>query len=63
MEHRYFSMKEFKAFVVEATGQVKLRWLGLSGDVPSDTDSAELQRLVEEFFRQRKHRSLRKHGF
>ena len=33
MEHRYFSMKEFKAFVVEATGQVKLRWLGLSRDV------------------------------
>jgi len=62
MEHRYFSMKEFKAFVVEAAGQVKLRWLGLSGDVLNDTDSAELQRLLEEFFHQRKHRSLRKHG-
>ena len=62
MEHRYFSLKEFVAFVVEATGQVKLRWLALSGDVLNDEDSAELQRTLEEFFRKRKHPSFRKHG-
>ena len=62
MEHKYFSMKEFKAFVVEATGQVKLRWLALSGDVLNDEDSAELQGILEEFFRQQDHSSFRKHG-
>jgi hypothetical protein len=62
MEHRYFSLKEFVAFVVEATGQVKLRWLALSGEVLSDEDSAELQRTLEEFFLKRNHCSFRKHA-
>ena len=62
MEHRYFSMKEFEAFVVDATAQVKLRWLALSGDVLNDDDSAELQRILEEFFRQRNHSSFHQHG-
>jgi hypothetical protein len=62
MEHKYFSMKEFTAFVVETAGQAKLRWLALSGSVLNETDSAELQRILEEFFRQRNHHSFRKHG-
>jgi hypothetical protein len=62
MEHRYFSIKEFKAFVVEATGQVRLRWLALSGEVLNDDDSAELQRILAEFFRHRNHSSFHQHG-
>jgi siderophore synthetase component len=62
MRQRYFSMKEFMAFAVEVTGQVKLRWLALSGEVLNETDSAELQRILEEFFRKRNHHSFRKHG-
>jgi hypothetical protein len=50
------------AFVVKITGQVKLRWPALSGDVLNGEDSAELQRVLEEFFRQRNQSSFRKHG-
>jgi len=62
MEQRYFSMKEFRAFVIEVTGRVRLRWLAFSGDVLNETDSAELQQMLGEFFRERNHHSFRKHG-
>lgn len=62
MKDRYFSMKEFMAFIVATTGQVKLRWLALSGEVLNDADSADLQQRLEEFFCERNHSSFRKHG-
>lgn len=58
----YFSQKEFAAFVAGSTGQVRLTWLALSGDLLSEKDAAELERLLDEFFRGRGHRSFRKHA-
>ncbi len=58
----FFSQKEFAAFVAGTAGQVKLIWLALSGDLLNETDSAELQHLLDEFFRKRGHRSFRKGG-
>jgi hypothetical protein len=57
----YFSQREFAAFVAGTRGQVRLTWLALSGDLLNDKDSAELERLLDEFFRKRGHRSFRKH--
>ena len=54
----YFSQKEFAAFVAGTSGQVKLTWLALSGDVLNEKDVTELERLLDEFFRQRGHRSF-----
>jgi hypothetical protein len=58
----YFSQKEFTAFVAGTSGQVKLTWLAISGDLLNERDAAELERLLNEFFRKRGHRSFRKHG-
>jgi len=58
----YFSQKEFAAFVVGTSGRVKLTWLSISGDLLNERDAAELERLLDEFFRKRGHRSFRKHG-
>jgi hypothetical protein len=58
----YFSEREFAAFVAGMTGQVKLTWLALSGDLLNEKDSAELEHLLDEFFRKRGHRSFRKHA-
>jgi hypothetical protein len=57
----YFSQKEFAGFVAGTTGQVKLTWLALSGNLLNEKDAAELERLLDEFFRKRGHRSFRKH--
>jgi hypothetical protein len=62
MGRGYFSIKEFRTFVCAMTGQLKLQWLSLAGDVLSDKDSTELQTLLEDFFRKRGHRSFRKHS-
>jgi len=56
----YFSQKEFAAFVAGVGGQVRLTWLAISGDLLSEKDSAQLEHLLDEFFRQRGHRSFRK---
>jgi hypothetical protein len=58
----YFSQKEFAAFVAGTSGQVKLTWLAISGDLLNEKDASELERLLDEFFRKRRHRSFRKHG-
>jgi hypothetical protein len=58
----YFSEREFAAFVAGMTGQVKLTWLALSGDLLNEKDASELERLIDEFFRQRGDRSFRKHA-
>ena len=58
----YFSQKEFSAFVAATAGQAKLSWLALSGHVLSDKESAELEKLLEDFFRAREHRSFKQHG-
>ena len=58
----YFSEKEFAAFVAGMSGQVKLIWLALSGDLLNEEDSAELEHLLDGFFRKREHRSFRKHS-
>jgi hypothetical protein len=58
----YFSEREFAAFAAGMTGQVKLTWLALSGDLLNEKDSAELERLLDQFFRKRGHHSFRKHG-
>ena len=56
----YFSQKEFAAFVAGTSGQVKLTWVALSGDLLNEKEAAELERLLDEFFRKRGHRSFRK---
>ena len=58
----YFSEKEFAAFVAGMSGQVKLTWLALSGDLLNEEDSTALERLLDEFFPKRDHRSFRKHA-
>jgi hypothetical protein len=58
----YFSEGEFAAFVAGMTGQVKLTWLALSGDLLNEKDSSELEHLLDQLFRKRGHRSFRKHG-
>jgi hypothetical protein len=58
----YFSEREFAAFVAGMTGQVKLTWLALSGDLLKEKDAAELETLLDKFLRKRGHRSFRKHG-
>ncbi len=58
----YFSQKEFAAFVARSTGQIKLTWLALSGDLLNEKDATELERMLDEFFRKRGHRSFRKHA-
>ena len=58
----YFSEREFAAFVAGMTGQVKLTWLALSGDLFNEKDAAELERLLDQFFRNRGHCSFRKHA-
>ena len=58
----YFSQKDFAAFVAGTSGQTKLTWLALSGDLLNEEDSAELEHLLDEFFRKREHRSFRKHA-
>jgi len=58
----YFSQKEFAAFVAGNSGQVRLTWLALSGDLLNEKDAAELERLLDDFFRKRGHRSFRKHA-
>jgi len=58
----YFSQKEFAAFVAGTSGQTKLTWLALSGDVLNERDAAELGGVFDEFFHKRGHRSFRKHG-
>ena len=58
----YFSQKEFAAFVAGTSGQVKLTWLAISGDLLNEKDAAELERLLDEFFRKRGHRSFHRHG-
>jgi len=58
----YFSQKEFAGFVAGTAGQVKLTWLALSGNLLNERDAAELERLLDEFFRKRGLRSFRKHA-
>lgn len=58
----YFSEREFAAFLAGMTGQVKLTWLALSGDLLDEKDATELERLFDEFFRKRGHRSFRQHA-
>jgi hypothetical protein len=58
----YFSQKESQAFVAGIASQMKLSWLALSGEVLSDKDSAELQQVLEQFFRSKGHHSFRQHG-
>jgi len=58
----YFSEKEFAAFAAGTSGQIKLTWLALSGDLLNEKDSAELEHLLKELFRKHGHRSFRKHA-
>jgi hypothetical protein len=58
----YFSEREFAASVAGMSGQVRLIWLALSGDLLNEQDSAELERVLDQFFRKRGHRSFRKHA-
>jgi hypothetical protein len=58
----YFSQKEFAAFIAATVGQAKVSWLALSGRVLNEKESAELEKLLEDFFRTRGHRSFRQHG-
>ena len=58
----YFSQKEFAAFVAATSGQAKVSWLALSGHLLNEEESAALEKLLEDFFRTRGHRSFQQHG-
>ena len=58
----YFSQQEFAAFIAATTGQAKVSWLALSGQVMNEKESTDLKKLLEDFFRGREHRSFRQQG-
>jgi len=58
----YFSQKEFHAFIATEVGRINCGWLALSGGVLSKEQAAELEKLLDEFFRRTGHASFRQHG-
>jgi hypothetical protein len=63
MARMRFSEKEFHAFVAASSDRLKVMWLALSGDVLTPEESAELEKLLAEFFSERRVcQPLRKHG-
>jgi hypothetical protein len=57
----YFSEREFRAFVAAIAGHVNCSWLALSGRVLTKEQAAELDTLLDKFFRATDHISFRKH--
>lgn len=58
----YFSQKEFQAFVAAIMGHVNCSWLALSGHVLSKEQAAELEHLLDGFFRRTGHLSFKQHS-
>ncbi len=57
----YFAEKDFASFIAGEVGRLRLGWLALAGGMLDENDRAELERLLDDFFRARPHRSLRAH--
>jgi len=58
----YFSQKEFQAFEAAIVGHINCSWLALSGKVLSKEQIAELEKVLEQFFRKANHISFKQHA-
>ena len=58
----YFSQQEFQAFVAAIVGHINCGWLALSGHVLTKEQAAELEKLLDQFFRKTNHVSFNQHA-